>query len=116
MLTPNKSGEAIRWPHGDGITEFRVEAIDYHTHDEWLVSELITLENFSDAIAAVDAAWAAHLNKWATLSAWRPSAPRLKSEFLVQIVRRLNAFTRHMCTEAVIMRCTPKVLLVIAFE
>ena len=34
-------GEATRWPHGVGITEFRVEAIECPTHDKWLVSELV---------------------------------------------------------------------------
>ena len=35
------------------VTEFRVKAIEYHTYGKWLVSELVTLENFSDAIAPV---------------------------------------------------------------
>ena len=65
-----RRGNVVRWPHCDGITEFRVEAIEYHTHDKLLVSELVTLEHCSDAIGAVDAAWAAHLNTWATLSAF----------------------------------------------
>lgn len=56
----------LRWPHCDGVTELRVDSIEYQTHDKLIVSQLVTVEHFSDAIAAVDAAWAAHLNKWAT--------------------------------------------------
>ena len=64
-----RQGNVLRWPQCDGITELRVDAIAYHTYDNLLVSELVTIEHSSDALSDVDTAWAAHLNKWATLSA-----------------------------------------------
>ena len=60
----------LRWPHGYGTTELRVEEIEYHTFDKLLVTELVTVEHTSELLAEIDMAWAAHHNKWATLSAF----------------------------------------------
>jgi hypothetical protein len=53
----------LRWPHCDGVTELRVDPIEHHTDDRLIVSQIVTVEHFSDAIAALDAARAAHLRR-----------------------------------------------------
>jgi hypothetical protein len=100
----------LRWRHGDGITEFRVEPIEYHTHDELLVSELVTIEHHSDALDSVDVSYANYLNMWATLSAIIPSdgtqPARLISKVGIFSTDREAAervYAPLMCTEAVIV-------------
>jgi len=105
-----RRGSVIRWPHCDGVTEFRVEAIEHRTHDKLLVNELVTLEHSSDAIAAADTTWAAHLNKWATLSALLAA----DGEHPARLVCKVGIFSTDreaaervyaplMCTEAAII-------------
>ncbi|HUS98026.1 MAG TPA: hypothetical protein VMX97_14960, partial [Hyphomicrobiaceae bacterium] len=105
-----RRGNVIRWPHYDGTTELRVDTIEYHTHDKWLVSEMVTVEHFSDALAPVDATWAAHLNKWATLSAFlatdgvQPARLVCKTGiFNTDRKAAEHVYAHLMCTEAMIV-------------
>ena len=105
-----RQGNVLRWPHGDGITELRVDAIEYHTYDKLLVSELVTIEHSSDALADVDTVWAAHLNKWATLSALVAKDAAQNARLICKVgifssdrEAAERVYAPLMCTEAVIM-------------
>jgi hypothetical protein len=88
----------------------RVDPIEYHTQDKLVVSQLVTIQHFSDAIAAVDAAGAAHLNKWATLSALVATDGGQPARLVCKVgifssdrEAAERVYAPLMCTEAVIM-------------
>ncbi len=105
-----RHGNVLRWPHFYGTTELRVEEIAYHTHDKLLVTELVTVEHASELLAEIGMAWAAHHNKWATLSAFvaadgsRPT--RLISKagiFSTDGEAARHVYAPLMCTEAAVV-------------
>lgn len=100
----------LRWPHGDGTTELRVEEIEYHTHDKLLVTELVTVEHASEPLAEVSMTWAAHHNKWATLSAFVVEDGNQPASFICKagIFSTDAEAARHIyapliCTEAAVV-------------
>ena len=105
-----RQGNVLRWPQCDGITELRVDAIAYHTYDNLLVSELVTIEHSSDALAEIGIARAALLNKYATISALvaKDDAHRGRLICRVGIFSKDREAAKHvyahlMCTEALVI-------------